>query len=560
MSQLSLIQTPPEFCQYTGGKCDQTFQNIDFKDVFVFYSSKQEVIASTLEEAVRKLRRSKPPIQVGSWRDLPTGGQMIFCEICKAQRFTGVAIADVTTLNFNVMFEIGFALGLGVPVIPIRDTTLSWDNHTFQELGLLDTFGYQDFQSSDDLAEKLPNVIRHSSFPFSQISRRNLDQPVYIVKSPIATDGQIKLMSVMKKSGLRFRTFDPKETSRLSIQDAYREVKSSIGVVTHLLADGRLGSTVHNARAALVSGLAMASGQRVLMLQEGHDPRPIDYRDVVQPYTDPSQVQRLLTPFVSDLFGVIQSSRFVPITLPLKALETVDLGDVAAENEINALKHYFFPTSQYNEARRGHARLLVGRKGSGKTAIFYGIRNAFWNSQDHLVLDLKPEGHQFTKLREAILKSLSRGMQEHVLVAFWEYLLLMEIANRIIETDQRFANRSSLRAQLYEGIRSAYAAKPGVEEGDFSERLLTLVDRITDGGADIDALAAGEKITSLLYAEDIRSLSAKLSEYLQNREGVWLLVDNLDKGWPVNGAEPEDILILRSLLESTRKLQRKFSP
>jgi predicted CopG family antitoxin len=40
---------------------------------------------------------------------------------------------------------------------------------------------------------------------------------------------------------------------------------------------------------------------------------------------------------------------------------------------------------------------------------------------------------------------------------------------------------------------------------------------------------------------------------------VWVLVDNVDKSWPVNGAQPEDILILRSLLEATRKLQRTFS-
>jgi hypothetical protein len=39
---------------------------------------------------------------------------------------------------------------------------------------------------------------------------------------------------------------------------------------------------------------------------------------------------------------------------------------------------------------------------------------------------------------------------------------------------------------------------------------------------------------------------------------VWLLFDNLDKGWPIQGVQQEDILLLRSLLEATRKLQRQF--
>ena len=33
-------------------------------------------------------------------------------------RFTRLVVADVTTLNFNLMFEIGFAIGPGLPVCP----------------------------------------------------------------------------------------------------------------------------------------------------------------------------------------------------------------------------------------------------------------------------------------------------------------------------------------------------------------------------------------------------------------------------------------------------------
>jgi nucleoside 2-deoxyribosyltransferase len=70
---------------------------------------------------------------------MPIGGQIIFCQICKAQRFTKVAVIDVTTMNFNLLFEIGYALGLGIPVIPIRDTTCTLDSLEFEALGLIDT-------------------------------------------------------------------------------------------------------------------------------------------------------------------------------------------------------------------------------------------------------------------------------------------------------------------------------------------------------------------------------------------------------------------------------------
>jgi nucleoside 2-deoxyribosyltransferase len=54
-------------------------------------------------------------------------------------RYTDLVVADVTTLNFNLMFEIGFAIGLGLPVLPIRNTKFIEDKHQFDELGILET-------------------------------------------------------------------------------------------------------------------------------------------------------------------------------------------------------------------------------------------------------------------------------------------------------------------------------------------------------------------------------------------------------------------------------------
>ena len=69
------------------------------------------------------------------------------------------------------------------------------------------------------------------------------------------------------------------------------------------------------------------------------------------------------------------------------------------------------------------------------------------------MLDLKPEGHQLIKLREVILNALSPGIQQHVLTAFWNYLLLMEIAHRIIITDQQVAYRDTVIGSFYEDVK-----------------------------------------------------------------------------------------------------------
>ena len=176
-----------------------------------------------------------------------------------------------------------------------------------------------------------------------------------------------------------------------------------------------------------------------------------------------------------------------------------------------------------------------------------------------MVLDLKPEGHQFLTLREQLLSSLSQGLQEHVLTAFWNYILLVELASKIIDTDGRLASKNLQRFGLYDKLVQIIGADVDVEQGDFSERLLTLVDRMLERKQEIESLTSPGEIARLIYEKDIRELQETLTSYISYKEGIWILIDNLDKSWPVNGATKEDILIIRSLMEATRKLQRQFS-
>ena len=482
----------------------------------------------------------------------------MFCKICKALRSTRRVVADVTTLNANVLFEIGYAIGLGSSIQPIRDRNYIRDEKAFEELGMLDTFGYSTFANSEDLAG---HILSHQVQPFPVPNAGlNREQPIFLVRSHVQNEGMVRLMSALKKSGLRFRAFDPRETARLSLHDAAKQVSMSLGVIVHMVAHARSGGIVNNARCGLIAGLAMAQGKRVLILQEGDVQQPIDFRDVVKSYTNGSQVNDHIIPLIKSVVEELQESQFVAVALPLNLLEKVDLGDFAAENEIKGLSSYFVPTGEYNEAKRGHARLVVGRKGAGKTAIFYAVRSAYKPSRAHLVLDLKPEGHQFTKLRESVLEQLSPGVQQHVLTAFWNYILLMEIARKIVDDEGQSSYRNPDLRAAWMGVAERFGQDARGEQGDFSERLLSLVDDIVERRKTIPSITSTPEVTQLVYGSDIRALSDAVSAYMavSRKDAIWLLIDNPDKGWPVQSARTEDILRIRCLLEASRKLQRQF--
>lgn len=378
-------------------------------------------------------------------------------------------------------------------------------------------------------------------------------QPIFLVRSHLDTEGAVRLMSLLKKKRVRFRTFDPRETSRLSLSDAIKQVRSSLGVIVHLLDPERAGSLVHNARCAFVAGLAMSTGKAVLMLQEGGQAQqPIDYRDVVKVYDQGGEIADCLQPFLDSVIEKLQDNHIQVQREDLRLLEAIDLGDPAAENDVLRLSQFYVSTGQYAEVRRQRIRVVVGRKGTGKTAMFYELRSDAYRHPKNIVLDLRPEGHQFRKLREDILNHLSEGRQEHTLGAFWHYLLLCEIAHKIVTTrGQRFTDTDDLKQ--YELVAAAYSASGIHTEGDFSERLLDLVDRVVQ-----QADAEGLDATQYIFEKEIRYLTEVLQSYLEGRGELWILIDNLDKGWPLRGTTRADVLIIQSLLDAARKIELKL--
>jgi hypothetical protein len=225
------LLVPPPYCHYAGGPCDQEFPAGDAKTVFFAYPSTPEQIAFTIESCVDRLNSMRSAYTWNSWRNLDVPGKTIFCEVCRGIRTSIVLVADVTTLSFNLMFEIGYAIGLKLPILPIRDTNFIADKRAFEEIGLLDTMGYIDFSNSEQLAARLLEAVPAVRPLLPPISSKEFRQaPLYILKGPIATEGTLRLMSAVKKSSIRFRTYDPIETPRLSLNEArssfHREVSS----------------------------------------------------------------------------------------------------------------------------------------------------------------------------------------------------------------------------------------------------------------------------------------------------------------------------------------------
>lgn len=227
------------------------------------------------------------------------------------------------------------------------------------------------------------------------------------------------------------------------------------------------------------------------------------------------------------------------------------------------LENYYVDTDEYKQVLNGSVRLAVGRKGSGKTALFFQVRDHLRRDKRRIVLDLKPEGHQLKRLKDLVMNNLSEAIREHVATAFWEYVLILEICHKLLEKDKEVHLRDHKLFEPYQALSNLYSNDVLIGEADFSERILSLVNRISLEFNDIApdgnvTYLSAPQVTNLIYKHNISNLLESVSEYLKLKQGVVILFDNIDKGWPTRGIEHIDITILRALLDATRKLERFF--
>lgn len=225
------------------------------------------------------------------------------------------------------------------------------------------------------------------------------------------------------------------------------------------------------------------------------------------------------------------------------------------------LAGYYLRLDQYDRTIKGEVNLVVGRKGSGKTALFIQVRDRIRNVKQNIVVDLKPEGYQLIKMKEELLAYLTEGARRHLITAFWEYLLLLEIAYKLLEKDRQVYKHNHDIYNLYVELETAYKVEDFTSGGDFSERLLVLSQRLSTMYQSRFGTLPGQKLTAqevseLVYGHDIRQLRDRISRYLERKQMVWVLFDNLDKGWSTQGIDPIDAIVLRCLIDAGRKLER----
>jgi hypothetical protein len=514
--------------------------------------------------AANELIKSNDNVRIISWPQMSIFGAPIPDEVKASIEKVDVLLCDITRPNLNVYYEIGYCVGLGKSLAPVLNVSFANAVADIAKDGLFDVIGYGSYENSGGLAGlmgDLPSRILLDLYGKSL----NSHQPIYFLNGYRKTDFVNGIAASIKDSKVHYRSFDPAETSRFSMINAIGDITAAAGVIVPFLESYVDDAARHNIRAAFVAGLAHGLGREALLLRfvaPKAQAAATDYREDVDVVRSDDEIAAQVQAFCANTLISAQSIKTPRSSRTTTALQRLTLGATAAENEFRTLEDYFIETSEYLRTERGEVGVVAGRKGSGKTAIFFMVRDSFRKQKTAIVADLRPESHQLSLFKNELAKILDAGAFDHTIAGFWYFVVLTEmllaIKKEIAFQSRRKSDRLAEAMEIDDELR-----KFGISEsGDFTARIHRLasyvLDEIKSRTATRENLTP-DKLTNIVYRGGVADAKRLVIKHSAKAEHLIFLFDNIDKGWATDGVDSLDVRLVRLLLEALEKVRRDLA-
>ena len=517
--------------------------------VFYAYPYEPRNIEETITAAIEKLRTDgvirDNRLRFRMWSDSSESGKRLISTILEQIDRNHVFACDLTYPNPNVSFELGYAIARFKRIFASLNPTIARADKDYGRIYFsLLNMAFTAYQNHQNLAESLVKEKPWESLQDTLLEDRfhrqlpRLEAPtLFYMKPPLNTDSVIAVQEQFSRSvfGESIILDDPNEYSSQILEWYAEKILVADAVVVHLLSTEHENHRIHNLRASIVAGLSRGFRKPMIMLAHTPYEPPVDYERWLVTHDTAAECLTRTNTWLGKVEEELPHRRprrrgHSRVASRRMDLRSLFLGDPVAEHESEQLYDYFVETSSFYQAMAGPLTIMVGRRGTGKTAILYAIQSEMRNTPGNYVTVVKPIGyetHGLIRVLESVREISERGF---LIESLWKYLIYSEIANSVaIEIRELPLHRE--RTENERAFLEYFEDNADILNQPFSERIENAVLSL-EGLNDIqDAGSQRLRISEDLHNSRINDLRQRLGAVLTDVESLSLLIDGLDEPW-----------------------------
>lgn len=498
------------------------------------YKGASDENVDAIYHAIKTYNKYQKKYLLKSWEEYKKT-TAINIEVLTAIDDCSIFVSDLSYFNHNVLFELGYAIGKNRKIVILLNTNMSGASDRYKN-SFLKNIRYTPLTNSQDIqnalkTEKFDGDLINKFVNISNIDR-GCNDLLYIrskVKSQPSLDLSDTIDMLREEQGFSLIDDDSLEVSYRPMNWYFQNIVKSKCLVMHLLGENMENAFLENATNSFLAGLACGLKLKVLLVAPSKYRAPLDYHDILIQYASSDDLVDSVIAWVSKELGdLIVEAKVEKKEEHELNLIKLGIGCEVAEREKDGLQNYFIETASYFAAVNQEKSILVGRKGSGKSAIYIKIQQELANDKLNYIIDLKPESDEL--LEDVQLSKLfdSPVSKRSFFVSVWKLVIFSKLIYSIYK---RVKSKPEHSIQSHDNEIMKFV---GENERFIKMNVFGVVSEIhtqLNKSPGKDSPEILRELYSMYLTPLIRCVNNYFNSINAKYYKIVILADNLDKTW-----------------------------
>jgi len=528
------------------------------KTIFFAYEGRHPENADAIKTGIKEFNGHQNSYLAKTWEEMEVSGKIINKCIMDEIDSCLIFACDLTYLNHNVLFELGYAIGRRKNLLIMLNDSVEGAKSRYSAFNILKNVGYEPFNNHKHVQAALQKKDKVTSVPLNDLV--NIDEAeynthdIFYIASSIQNQASLYLTDSLKDSGLSIIYDNTSEVEYQTLAWYIRSLMQAGSIVIHLLGRDKIDFYQKNAEASLYAGIGCGLDKKVLLIAPSPFDAPIDYTDILIQYNESSECASKATIWIQH--NILPKTReMIPRKEALVDDKKINLlklgiGCGTAEEEKDDLLSYFIEIDAYKKAFERKQSIFVGRKGTGKSAIFIRLESELDEDNNNYNIILRPDSEELLENVEIVGLFKSERAKKTFFYTVWKYLFYSKLFLAIYKKAEHKPGLLSAEEEAH--FLDFYAKHSKILEHNFFGAVMEIYKVIRGKGVIDDP-----SILESFYDTVMSELQLLVKSYFVSKRyfTVNILADNLDKTWNANNDLSVQSEMILSLLEVSGKFE-----